>query len=356
MAKVRGNGEGLIRKRVDGRWEFRISINEKPKSYYFKTQKEAILAKKKFDMEEYHGCIGNDEVTFAEIKEKWLKSRKLSVKTATYTTYEAEANNLKSLDKEKVKNLKKSNFQEVFEKMALDGLSARYIKDVLTTARAIMEWALDDDIIYKNPVKKCTVPVVAKKEKAKDSFTKKEIKKIEESILDYDNGDLIYIMLNTGLRPQELCALSKDSLIKKGNTYFLNIDKALSRTNGTWELSSTKTDAGKRLVPVKRKVITLLKKRMLASNSEYLFVNKNGNVWNYTSFLKYYKKALSNIKGVRYLSPTCCRHSFATRLHWKGVDDLTIQMLMGHSDYKITSDVYTHVQLFELSEAINMLA
>ena len=48
MAKKRANGEGTIRKRSNGTWEARITIDGKSKSFYGKTQTQAIQAKKDF--------------------------------------------------------------------------------------------------------------------------------------------------------------------------------------------------------------------------------------------------------------------------------------------------------------------
>ena len=72
------------------------------------------------------------------------------------------------------------------------------------------------------------------------------------------------------------------------------------------------------------------------------------------TLLRYYKKAITEM-GIRYLSPHCCRHTYASRLHAAGIDPKTIQTLMGHTDYALTANVYTHVQESKLREAVHQL-
>ena len=43
-------------------------------------------------------------------------------------------------------------------------------------------------------------------------------------------------------------------------------------------------------------------------------------------------------------TPHWCRHTFATRLHQAGADELAIKRMMGHSDKDVTGH-YTHVDL-----------
>ena len=59
-------------------------------------------------------------------------------------------------------------------------------------------------------------------------------------------------------------------------------------------------------------------------------------------------------------TPHELRHTFCTILFESGVDVLTAQKLMGHSDPKITMDIYTHlseqheeIQLDKLDSFLN---
>ncbi len=41
-------------------------------------------------------------------------------------------------------------------------------------------------------------------------------------------------------------------------------------------------------------------------------------------------------------TPHILRHTYCSMLQWAGVDIKTAQELMGHNDYEVTANVYTH--------------
>lgn len=45
------------------------------------------------------------------------------------------------------------------------------------------------------------------------------------------------------------------------------------------------------------------------------------------------------------------RHTYCSILQWSGVDIKTAQMLMGHSDYNVTANIYTHIDETSKSQA-----
>ena len=100
MAKRRSNGEGNIRKRKDGRWEGRIIIGYDLRgkaryrsvyghSYQEVKEKKNLLA---LSLRTEVNCSAGQgkeylRLSFAQILEEWLNSRKDSIKESTYTQY-----------------------------------------------------------------------------------------------------------------------------------------------------------------------------------------------------------------------------------------------------------------------------
>lgn len=64
---------------------------------------------------------------------------------------------------------------------------------------------------------------------------------------------------------------------------------------------------------------------------------------------------LSEKAGVRKIRFHDLRHGFATMLKKKGWDPKVAQELLGHSDVRITMDVYQHNDDVELKAAVNSL-
>lgn len=55
------------------------------------------------------------------------------------------------------------------------------------------------------------------------------------------------------------------------------------------------------------------------------------------------------------LVPYCIRHTYCTNLQKQGVDIRTAQYLMGHSDIKLTANIYTHTGIHNAIEAAEIL-
>ena len=50
-----------------------------------------------------------------------------------------------------------------------------------------------------------------------------------------------------------------------------------------------------------------------------------------------------------------CRHTTATLLSNAGADPTSIIKILGHTDYNLTSKVYTHKDKEQLDKAINLI-
>ena len=59
--------------------------------------------------------------------------------------------------------------------------------------------------------------------------------------------------------------------------------------------------------------------------------------------------------GVAKISPHKARHTFASRGAKAGVPQIVLQHLMGHANYETTADYYTHVDLAQLADGIEMI-
>ncbi len=85
------------------------------------------------------------------------------------------------------------------------------------------------------------------------------------------------------------------------------------------------------------------------NNSEYLFLNNNGNKLTTRGVRYILDKIIQKTSVKKKISPHMLRHSFATHLLNEGCDILSVQELLGHESLSATA-IYTHVTTDKLKE------
>lgn len=115
----------------------------------------------------------------------------------------------------------------------------------------------------------------------------------------------------------------------------------------------TKTESGKREIPLVDKLLFHLKKHKLEQSklklksglfyedNDYVFATYSGKPYHERNI----RRALNRIikkAGLDHFTPHTLRHTFGTRMTEAGVQPTVIIDSMGHSDIKITLQIYTH--------------
>ena len=108
-----------------------------------------------------------------------------------------------------------------------------------------------------------------------------------------------------------------------------------------------------RTIPLSSQALQALQEaRRVWTRSEYIFANHRLTAWNSSRETRI---ACDRI-GIDPIKPHSLRASFATHLLSLGVDLLTIQRLLGHTDYKVLLEHYAGVNTKTLSDAISLLS
>ena len=174
MAKRRPSGDGMVRKRDDGRWEGHIVVGHKENGdsifHYVsaKTQK-ALMEKMHRCIVEYDGAelTEDSRMTLGEWLDIWLREcAEPSVRPSTYKGYRgyAERNIKPSLGSKQISKVTAADVQTLYRKLQREGgvdggaLSPTTVRRIHGVLHQALNAAVDRHLIVKNPTDDVTLP------------------------------------------------------------------------------------------------------------------------------------------------------------------------------------------------------
>lgn len=223
------------------------------------------------------------------------------------------------------------------------------IHKAYTLLNEAMKKAVDENKIIKNPCSGVELPSKSNiKPKEIEILTDEECKLFLESVYadKFDNALAIGLVLYTGLRCGELCALRVEDINFENKRINVHRNVSVSYETGKRMLSiqeGTKTKP-RREVPLNETsvhIISMIIAKNHLRNSDLLIRTRSeipdvSTVSNtYNNMLKY-----SGIKGKTGIHTL--RHTFASKLIRNGMDIKMVSEILGHSSYNFTYNTYIH--------------
>ena len=371
MAKRRPSGDGMVRKREDGRWEGRIVVGHKKNGTpifqhaYAHTQKE--LTEKLHQNIERHQDVELTEdsrMTLGEWLDRWLTDYKENtVRPGTLAGYRSCIENYikPQLGGKQVSLVTAQDVQKLYRRLKENGrvrehprfgstLSDTTINRLHAIFHQAMEDALHAHIIAKNPTVGATVPKAS--HAPKRVLTDKELDTFLDAVReDKIWGDFFYVELTTGLRRGEITALLWSDLDTLNKT--ISVSKQyVKNPNGELTLSRPKTETSVRKVSIPQDAVDLLiAEHGKHPENPYMFPSPvTGEMYYPDSVVNLHKKILKDA-GLPHIRFHDLRHTFATLALQNGVDVKTVSSMLGHYDAGFTLRTYTHATRQKQDEA-----
>ena len=290
MAKRRPAGDGMVRKREDGRWEGRIVIghreNGEPlfRHVYAKTQK-ALLDKLHQNIECYRDVelTEDSRMTLGQWLDRWLTEYKAgTVRPGTLEGYRRyiEYYIKPQLGDKQISLISQQDIQRMYRRLKTEGrihehpemghqLSDSMVRHIHSTLHAALKDAVQAHVIPKNPTEGTTAP--------KPNYKPKRILTSAElddflTVVEQDEvwRDFFQTELMTGLRRGEICGLQWSDF--DGNTGTLKVCRTLhSQRKGEYTVGETKTNQGMRTIILPHSVTEILRRRKVDAISQWIF-------------------------------------------------------------------------------------
>lgn len=349
MAKRRPSGDGMVRKRDDGRWEGRIVVGHKDNGdsifhyVYADTQKE-LTAKLRKSITAYQGVdlTERSRLTLSEWLDQWLVSMDGVVRPSTLNGYRSYIENhiRPGLGEKRITQIKPTDIQKFYDKLG-QKLASGSVRRIHTVLHGIMKAAQQARLIPRNPVDDIAPPKYNYQQK--NILTDDQLTVFMDAIKeDAVWFDFFYTEIMTGLRRGEICGLRWEDFDEADGT--LKVCRTVRREKGTGlTTGDTKTYAGTRKIILPPSVTAMLKERNRMSLTDWIFPNPLCLEQPTAPDAAYRRmKQLLEQAGLPDIRFHDLRHTFATHALTSGVDVKTLSGILGHTRAAFTLDTYTH--------------
>lgn len=333
-------------KRSDGRWREAITVNGKRKYFYGKTKAEVYAKIKAFDESK-----GSDRL-FRAVAESWQAVHREEIGEKTWLNYKPHYEDIVSIHGDK--DIGDVTALDVINDLKLHA-ARKYSASIIGTRRSIYRMILDHALlcgyITHNPAIGVDMPkgITRNRREAPDESVFSIIMQNTEKPF----GLFPALLACTGLRKAEALALTWGDI----KADHISVTKALDYTvHAHPVVKAPKTQAGIRDVPIMSVLKPLLTRPNGTKDSDLLFPskpsNRSPNAGGYMTEREYegaWKRycaaaGLVDAGGKPTIGAHQLRHGMATMGFEAGVDELTMQAILGHASPNTTRDIYTHLR------------
>lgn len=357
--------------RKDGRYVYQyMDIDGNRKSVYASNLSDLRKKEKQIrrDFEDNINVV-NAKMTLNELFDQYMEL-KTQIANSTRQNYINLWNGRirdEWLGNRKICDIKKSDILRFYDSLYKE-LKYSTLKTFNGILSPCLEFAVNDDVIRKNPCKGCMKEFANDAEERialTETQQREFLKFVQESKVYSVYYPMFSFMIGTAVRCGEAIGLTWNDVDFKNREISINHQLIYKKINGKYEFyaDKPKTESGIRVIPMTREVYkALLEQRELQVSrgrrtnveidgyKDFVFSTKNrspimpsavNNIL--LNIVNKYNLKKENTIELPHISAHNLRHTGCTRMAEAGMDLKVLQYVMGHSEANVTMKVYNHV-------------
>ena len=227
------------------------------------------------------------------------------------------------------------------------GLARNTVHTMFVLLSEILASAYEDRLIPSDPSKSKRLSIPSHKKKERQALSPDQLKEIiggiARNLPDDDERRLISLMLFTGMRRGEVLGLRWEDIDFQKK--LIHVERAISYTTNQPIVSSTKTQSGRRIIPLDDQLVEFLKPHCAQG-----FVIGGKEPITQMVFRRLFRQVTKKV-DLQGATPRVFRHSYISALSQTDVDLKTIQKISGHSSITTTMNIYAHTRESLVQEA-----
>lgn len=320
-------------------------------SQAYMTEDEAIQAEKAY-LNKYKDVEVNPHMTFKEAYTIYYDYQKDKIKDSTLKTYRDRIKYMGLLDNVELVNLNWDLYQKWRVQINKTNLCDRYKTDIQKFIKQVInfaekQWDFNLRKFY-NKLEPFKTPGALKKEM--DFYEPEEFFKFISVVDDLRYKCFFELLYYCGLRRSEARGLQWKHIDFKNKLLTVSqqvLNPSNSNASTEWYISSTKTEASNRTIPVPTTLLNdlseLKKTNERLSKFKQTWFVLGDDVPMATGRMYFYRDKYAEKAGIRRIRLHDFRHSCASALISGAAPITAVSNFLGHSETTETLETYTHM-------------
>ena len=353
----RGNGEGSINKRADGRYQACYTADGKRHFLYGKTRAEVAkkLAATLRDRDKGLPVGLNERQTTQLYLTSWLDMMRPTLRPQTWKRYHdlLMLHVAPTLGNVPITKLTAQHIQRLYAIKLAEGLSPTTVHHLGTVLHGALAKAERLGVVARNVAELVDTPRIAHHDM--QVLDAGQVRTLLEAVRG-DRLEALYVLaITTGMRQGELLALRWRDVDLTSQS--LQVRATLHRTKEHgYVLAAPKTKQSQRRIKLSNTAVEALHAHRVRQHAERLalgpawddtldlvFRNTVGKPQDVMNLLHYHFYPLLKRAGLPRIRFHDLRHTAATLLLGRGINPKIVSEMLGHASISITLDTYSHV-------------